>query len=1241
MKPRITPISAAILAALFPGVFPSSASGAEYSRIELTSPGGEILTLKPGDRVLHPGAGIAIKVGGAGNQLSGTGVTIVAGAAGNTLPSRAISVETGGMVDLAGGSTIETLGDQAVGAYADAGGHFRMQGGTVSTSGADATALISDGNGSRVDITDVVVRTSGVGQAHGLSVHNGGQATLSGGSITTQGWNAHGLHAAGTGSRLSAALADIQVHGDFAAGAQANDGALVALDRINITAVSAPTGNPLVGDPIVHGLYVGTWNSRIEANGVHVVTRAADAEKGFGAKVEGGHLSFVGGSIDGDGHGIRLFTPSRPPGIALPRSTADVRNARIHSNKGYAIDLNLGGTGVNLDNVGLSSDGRHHSAISLSRESVATVRNGTRLTATGYNGSGVDNRGGTFDMDTGTITTRGDHGFGLFTAKASAGINTTTNHLSGVAIETHGGSSHGVHMQDEGTRVTLQGGSVTTHGEASMGTWVLAGSQLSADGLWIDTTGTRAYGLLAENSGGIEASASRVRTRGVNAHGAIAGGPSSQLSLRDTVIETFGENSTGVLALKDSQGFVQGGSVTTHGYGATGVMFEGLGSPFSLTGTTIHTYGGCTVSRCADALAFFGNAQLDGTHLYAHGVGTRGIWSYSRTVSGDNQLLLNRSRVETTDGTALLVTGGGLGATLRDATVIGGNGLLLRAQAYANEKNVPTVVPAGYIHLDAERSSLEGDVWLDSGSASFDLRDHSTLTGTLWDNAGRHVDRLALDGTSRWNLRGHSTVGQLHSAGVVSFASPGFTVLDVAGNLTGGGLFEMRTDLGAGRGDLLRVGGTVEGTHRVLIANSGAEPAAAGGHLEIIRSEGGAGTFQLANLGQTVDAGTYRYTLHTSDRVGGRTSDWSLVNTSHLGPPQPPVTPPQPPVTPPVTPPDPPVVPPEPPVLPPEPPVLPPQPPTIRPPGPGDLSTAANAAIDTSAASTLQAIWHAETATLVKRLGERRGQHDRDGAWMRVLAEEQRLDNRGGRPFEQTVRGMQVGTDRAFDVDGGRWHLGGLLGYSQTDRRFGGEGHGRTQGYHLGGYATFLADDGWYFDALLKNTRFDSRFNVTATDSRAVRGHARQNGIGLAAETGRQWRSGNGWFLEPQAGMTLLHVTGDAYRASNGLRVDAQGGNALQLRASTLLGRHVPLANGGFVQPYLKLGKVREFDGRNHMRTNGIATLTDLSGSRTEYGVGINASMNHRHHLYADVERAEGERLDRPWSINVGYRLSW
>jgi len=49
---------------------------------------------------------------------------------------------------------------------------------------------------------------------------------------------------------------------------------------------------------------------------------------------------------------------------------------------------------------------------------------------------------------------------------------------------------------------------------------------------------------------------------------------------------------------------------------------------------------------------------------------------------------------------------------------------------------------------------------------------------------------------------------------------------------------------------------------------------------------------------------------------------------------------------------------------------------------------------------------------------------------------------------------------------------------------------------------------------------------------------------------------------------------------------------------------------------------------------------TDLSGRHTQYGPGVTGAVNHRHHQYADVERTDGEHLDKPWSVNPGHRLS-
>jgi hypothetical protein len=36
----------------------------------------------------------------------------------------------------------------------------------------------------------------------------------------------------------------------------------------------------------------------------------------------------------------------------------------------------------------------------------------------------------------------------------------------------------------------------------------------------------------------------------------------------------------------------------------------------------------------------------------------------------------------------------------------------------------------------------------------------------------------------------------------------------------------------------------------------------------------------------------------------------------------------------------------------------------------------------------------------------------------------------------------------------------------------------------------------------------------------------------------------------------------------------------------------------------------------------------------------VTGAVNHRHHQYADVERTDGEHLDKPWSVNPGHRLS-
>ncbi len=1066
MKLQPTRISLAILTLLFPGIQLATAATA-YPGIDLSTPDGETRVLLPGDTVTHAGAGTAVNISGANNALSGNGVSIQSGIAGTSVGTQGVTVSAGGTLALSD-SNITALG------------RF------------DANALVVRDAGSKATLNDTRIKTEGQ-YSHGVQAIDGGRVEMTGGSVSTQGGEAHGLNAAGTDAMITAHKTQITVLGEGASAVHAADGASVVLDQAKLNA-TATTNRGGKGISVDRGTVTAT-NTDIVSVG------------GTGIHASGGSVSFSNGNIDAHLDGVYLTSA---PGPVLTPSEAVLRDVVVHAETGSGIDANADGVHARLERVQISSNGSNVAGIRVPSESVVVAKD-VSIRMTGEKGVGVDNRAGTVTLDGGSIKTLGTSGHGIYVSERDGGGSGSgaTTTARGVAVETFGNAAIGVVSRLSGSNVQLEGGSVTTHGHT-------------------------AYGMLA-NGARLDATGTIVRTAGAGSHGLMMGNQGAQ-------------------------------------------------------------------------------ASLDGVDIRTSGTGANGILAYSHTPGVDNTISIRNSHIETVDGNGISVEGSGLVANLADTTIIGrsssGDGALLHVdEQRLSSPNGTTTIAARDVQLNAQRSHLEGDVVLDSGSASVSLRDHSVLTGALLNNAGRTVDTMRIDDSSTWRVRGNSTVARLDNAGTVSFATAGsgFKVLDVTGNLSGGGLFEMRTDLGAGQGDLLRVAGTVSGNHRVLVANSGAEPQAGGGSLRIIQSEGGPGSFALANRDQLVDAGTYRYALKSSDTVGGRATDWSLVNTSELSPeavPEPGQS-------------------------------------QIAPPGPDHLSTAANAAINTSSAGTAHAIWYAEKGTLARRMGELRQDKNKGGVWVRGFGERQKLDNHGGRSFDQTVGGLEVGVDRSLPVEGGRWYVGGMTGYSSTDRRFRGEGTGGADSYHVGGYATWLADAGWYVDGVFKANKIQQNFAVVATDGQSVKADSHQNAIGVSVEAGRQVQFGFGWFVEPQVELSMLRASGASYRASNGLQVDADSGNSMRLRVGSLLGRRIALANGNTVQPYVKLSLSQELDGKSTVRTNGVATRTDLSGGLAELGVGVAASLGTNHRLYADYEYASGSRLDKPWMVSMGYRYSW
>ena len=131
-----------------------------------------------------------------------------------------------------------------------------------------------------------------------------------------------------------------------------------------------------------------------------------------------------------------------------------------------------------------------------------------------------------------------------------------------------------------------------------------------------------------------------------------------------------------------------------------------------------------------------------------------------------------------------------------------------------------------------------------------------------------------------------------------------------------------------------------------------------------------------------------------------------------------------------------------------------------------------------------------------------------------------------------------------------------------------------------------------------------------------------------------------GWYLEPQAQLSIGQQSSGGFRASNGLQIDVEGYTSIMSRVGVNAGYEI---KGGKnpVNAYVKLSHVHEFKGDVDYRLNGSREQTSYGDSWWTWGFGVTTRVNDKHHLYLDVERASGGKFNQPWVVNGGYRFSW
>lgn len=483
--------------------------------------------------------------------------------------------------------------------------------------------------------------------------------------------------------------------------------------------------------------------------------------------------------------------------------------------------------------------------------------------------------------------------------------------------------------------------------------------------------------------------------------------------------------------------------------------------------------------------------------------------------------------------------------------------------------------------LTVDNSQLVGDIDIaDFVDSDVTLSNYGSVTGRLIG-----VDHLTLADSGEWKMIESSQIDKITmSDGIVDIhgtaAEGTYHTLEV-GSLSGEGTFKMQTNIAGGQGDVLKLKGDSSGNFALKVRNTGAEPSANGQHLLVDGDVGDAAEFSL--VGGGVGVGAF---MHRLEKIG---DDWLLVRGTQASP-------------------------------------------------------GTDAVVGIMSAEPT--VWYGEATTLRGRMGEMRlAESPEGGVWARTFGGKYNARPSVGYGYTQNQWGVMAGADHVVGRSAtGTWLVGAMAGTSTSNLGFAIGSSGTVQSYTAGMYATWLGKNGYYFDGMLKYNHFKSDLDVRMTDGERVKGGYGTNGLGLSAEFGRKMDLSGNWFVEPYAQVSALWVGGNDFELDGELgnmKASAARTGSVQASLGVSVGKTFETSKGTF-QPYVRAAVTQEFVKSNAVMINNVHSMSnDLSGTRLELAAGMSAQMQKNLNVYGDVNYSLGKKLDKPWGVNVGVRLSF
>lgn len=282
-------------------------------------------------------------------------------------------------------------------------------------------------------------------------------------------------------------------------------------------------------------------------------------------------------------------------------------------------------------------------------------------------------------------------------------------------------------------------------------------------------------------------------------------------------------------------------------------------------------------------------------------------------------------------------------------------------------------------------------------------------------------------------------------------------------------------------------------------------------------------------------------------------------------------------------------------------------------------------------AATAIVAWRQEDSTLSQRLGELRESDGGQGIWVRMSRGEFEYDGE----YKNQYNFFQMG----YDWAAGSWHYGAAVSHNDGQTTYT-HGDGENRSTSLSLYGTWLGDKGHYADIVLKQGRLSNDFDIY-TEAGHTSGDYDAWGTSLSGEYGMKVDLDGGWYVTPQAQLTLMRIGGEDYTTNNGIKVSQDSLESAVGRVGFEVGKRI----SGSGSIYAKASLLHDFAGSadTYLSLNGLTNSyhQDIGDTWCEAGIGFNYKTSENSYVYADVVKTFGGDVETPWQWNAGMRWTF